>query len=714
LTRSRIIKLRFLFWSQAGPWYNFFVIVQMRPRPSLQLLLCLFVPISLHAQRDSSKEANLPDVVVRAYGQARKLRDMPAAINLVSKSNLERFSPASIVQAVNSTPGVRMEERSPGSYRFNIRGSSLRSPFGVRNVKVYYNDIPITDPGGHTYLNQLGYYNFNSIEIVKGPGSSLYGAGTGGVLLIESLSGNEQSGLFSEYATGSYHLQNLYGSLTTRKNNDVSKVGYQHQENNGYRNHSALKRNVFSWNGLYRIKERAVLKTTFLYGDLFYETPGALTRAEYEANPKASRPGSAFFPSAEAAEASIRQDMFIAGASYRQQLSSKWNNESVAYGMFTELRNPSIQNYGRSSEPHVGGRTSFQFSQPLTSGRFILDMGAEIQHGFTSASIFKNVGGNADTLKTTDEINNRQSMVFSQAVLDIMHWTINAGASLNFLNVHFERFAPASLGAQSRDFSNQVAPRFSVGRRLKELTLYTSVSKGFSPPTTAELLPTGGSINLTLNAENGINYDFGIKGNLFGSLFLDVNAFTFHLNNTIVQRRTAGGGDYFVNAGKTRQYGVETYLSYPLFQNSMQKSVLWLSHTFHHFKYEHFKQLTSDFSGNYLPGDAKHTVSTGFDFLMRNGILGTVSYYYSGKIPLNDANSAFADPYHLVSAKAGYQTFIKSRLRTKVFGGVDNLLDQKYSLGNDINGFAGRYYNAAPARNYYVAVVLELLRHRSQ
>ncbi|MEJ0103149.1 MAG: hypothetical protein WDO19_11585 [Bacteroidota bacterium] len=38
---------------------------------------------------------------------------------------------------MNNTPGVRMEERSPGSYRLNLRGSTLRSPFGVRNVKVY-------------------------------------------------------------------------------------------------------------------------------------------------------------------------------------------------------------------------------------------------------------------------------------------------------------------------------------------------------------------------------------------------------------------------------------------------------------------------------------------------------------------------------------------------------------------------------------------------
>lgn len=676
------------------------------------LLVCS--PLFLHAQTDTAQEKDLPDVMIKAYDQGKKLREIPAAVNFISKNNLERSSPTSIVEAVNTTPGVRMEERSPGSYRFNIRGSSLRSPFGVRNVKVYYNDIPITDPGGHTYLNQLGYYNFNSIEIIKGPGSSLYGAGTGGVLLIESLNGNEQQGLFTEYATGSYDLQNIYGSIITRNGSNISRVGFQHQENDGYRNHSALKRDVFSWNGLFHFGEQRSLKTTFLYGDLFYETPGALTKAEYDVNPRASRPGNAFFPSAEDAKASIRQRMFMAGASYDQQFSSKWKNKSVLYGMFTELRNPTVQNYGRSSEPHVGGRTTFQFNQPLSNGKFSFDAGGEWQRGFTNVSIFKNAGGNADTLQTTDEINNRQALIFSQAVLDLESWTVTAGASLNFLRVQFERFVPAPLGKQSRNFSNQIAPRFAIARKIKEITIYSSVAKGFSPPTTAELLPTGGSISFDLNAEEGINYDVGVKGNVVRNLFLDINAFTFSLRNTIVQRRTAGGGDYFVNAGKTKQYGVETYISYPLFQTSMQRSIFWLSHTFHHFKYDQFKQLTNNFSGNYLPAEAKHTVSTGFDFLMRNGFLGAISYYYSGKIPLNDANTEYANAYHLIGAKVGYQTWIRKKLRIKFFAGANNLLDQKYSLGNDINGFGGRYYNAAPGRNYYVALILEMLTRKSQ
>ena len=152
------------------------------------LVLLILSPLLLTAQTpDSSTGKTLQEVVVRAYEQNRKLSDVGAAIGWVGQSQLNRFSNTNILPAVNTVPGVRMEERSPGSYRLNIRGSSLRSPFGVRDVKIYYNEIPLTDPGGNTYLNELGFYNFQSIEIIKGPAGSLYGAGIGGAMLIHSI-----------------------------------------------------------------------------------------------------------------------------------------------------------------------------------------------------------------------------------------------------------------------------------------------------------------------------------------------------------------------------------------------------------------------------------------------------------------------------------------------------------------------------------------------
>ncbi|MEP6596073.1 MAG: TonB-dependent receptor plug domain-containing protein [Ginsengibacter sp.] len=681
------------------------------PLKKAALVVMLFCKLSSYAQNeDSIKKVTLPEVLIKAFEQNRKLKDVPAAINYISKQTLESFSTSSIVSAVNATPGVRMEERSPGSYRLNIRGSSLRSPFGVRNVKIYYNDIPYTDPGGNSYLNQLGYYNFNSIEIIKGSNNSLYGAGTGGVLLIESLNENEKPEVTTEYTTGSYNLQNLYASVSTVSDKLISRVGFQHQESDGYRVQSRLKRNLYNWNGLFTIGKNRILKTTFLYSDHFYETPGALTKSEFEANPKAARPGNAFSPGAEQANAFIQQKMFLAGASYVQPISSKLQNKTTLYGMFTQLNNPNLRGYDKSTEPHAGGRTVFKFQHPLQNGALNVDAGGELQQGFASVHNHKNVNGNADSLRSYDEINNRQAFVFAQASLDVSNWTIIAGASLNTLRVNFQRFMPATLGKQKRTFNNQLAPRFALMKKFKQVNIYTSIAKGFSPPTTAELLPTGGAINLGLNAEEGINYDIGVKGNLFKQLYVDVNLFFYSLKNTIVTRRDVLGGDFFVNAGKTKQHGIETLISYPLFlySDKFKKGLFWISHTWHDFHYKNFKQLANDFSGKQLPSVAPHTISSGIDLTMNNGLLGGLTYFYSDKIPLNDANSEYAKAYHLLSAKIGFEKSFNSKLVIKVFGGIENLLDETYSLGNDINGFGGRYYNAAPRRNFYATIIFHV------
>jgi iron complex outermembrane receptor protein len=678
--------------------------------------ICYFVFNSSQAQQaeDSIRlYTPLPDITIKAFEQNRRVANVPAAINVINRQTLNLFSPTSIVQAVNTTPGVRMEERSPGSYRFNIRGSSLRSPFGVRNVKVYFNDIPITDPGGQTYLNELGYYNFNSIEIIKGPASSLYGAGTGGTLLIESMSQNEQPGATVEYSTGSYNLQNIYAAVSTGSEKLVSRGTFQHQQNNGYRNQSELRRDVHSWTGLFRMNENKFLKVSYLYGDLFYETPGGLTKAEYDANPRAARPAGGGFPGAEAAKASIRQRMFVAGVSYTQRFAPKWENKSVLYGAFTELRNPAVRNYGKNSEPHVGGRTLFTFTQPFNQSSFNFIIGGEWQEGFSSAAVHKNVGGSPDSLRTYDEIHNRQQMIFSQASLDLnAGWSVIGGASWNWLNVRFERFTPAPLGFQKRKFDNQIAPRLAIMKRFKiernEINVYSSVSKGFSPPTKDELVPTGSAINLGLNAEKGKNYDVGVKARFANKLYIDVDVFRFDLDNTIVQRRDAGGGDFYLNSGKTNQHGVETYLGYPLLQGKIfEQSLFWVSHTWHDFEYKSFKQLTNDFSGNRMPGDAKHTFSTGIDATTRRGLNAAVTFYHSGKVPLNDANTAFADAYSIVGEKIGYQKWASDKWRLRLVAGADNLLDEKYSLGNDLNGAAGRYYNVAPGRNYYVSLLVQ-------
>jgi len=50
--------------------------------------------------------------------------------------------------------------------------------------------------------------------------------------------------------------------------------------------------------------------------------------------------------------------------------------------------------------------------------------------------------------------------------------------------------------------------------------------------------------------------------------------------------------------------------------------------------------------------------------------------------------------------------------RVNFYAGADNLLDENYSLGNDINAAANRFYNAAPGRNYYIGLSFQWIRSR--
>jgi iron complex outermembrane receptor protein len=250
-------------------------------------------------------------------------------------------------------------------------------------------------------------------------------------------------------------------------------------------------------------------------------------------------------------------------------------------------------------------------------------------------------------------------------------------------------------------------------RIIKNLWVYGSIANGFSPPTVAELFPGTVTINTTLEPEEGTNYEAGVKSSwLKNRLYMEVNAFTYNLSNAIVVRKDANNANYYVNAGSTKQKGIETQASYILFypKSFINSGKLQLSYTHNNFHYSDFKQGTSDYSGKQLPSVAPNTVTGTFDLRLKPGIYCNLTYFYSDPIALNDANTFYASAYHLLGARLGWRKNIHKLFGINFFAGADNLLDTKYSLGNDINAAGDRYFNAAPGRNYFAGLVLKWLK----
>jgi iron complex outermembrane receptor protein len=622
---------------------------------------------------------------------------------------LEISNPTSLVAALNTAPGVRIEERSPGSYRLNIRGSSLRSPFGVRNVKMYFNDLPFTDPGGNTYFNQLAINSASTFHVYKGPGASMYGAGTGGVVLMNAL--NPRAPLAElEYSAGSYGLQQIAAAANWGKGAQRSRLSYAHTRADGYRQQTGMRRDQLSFTSQLSTSEQHALTATLLYTDLYYQTPGGLTLAEFRANPRAARPASGGFPSAQAVNAAIYQQNLLAGLSSRWRLSSRWTHTTAAYGAFARVRNSAIRNYESRLEPHVGGRTVFAWRHQWQLWKLHWQSGAEYQAGYFNTQVSRNRLGTRDSLLTNDDLQFQTGFVFTQ--LDAEwgpHWYASAGLSLNHNRVAITRLSSLPISTQSRRYQPEPAPRLLLGYRGRQgAETQLTISRGFSPPTVSELLPSTGRISTDLEAESGVNFELSHRFQFGNGWDFQTNLFSFNLRNTLVQQRDAGGADFYINAGRTRQWGAESQLTWHRYVSPLLPMLrVQLSHTYSQFTYADYNKLGVSYNGKRLPGVPRHALSAWLYASFKAGFYAHFSYYFNSSIQLNDANTFQAAPFHLLGTRLGWRSPQHRRWQWHLFAGADNLLNQSYSLGNDINAAGNRFFNAAAGRNFFGGIGLQ-------
>ncbi|MBS1558720.1 MAG: TonB-dependent receptor [Bacteroidetes bacterium] len=661
--------------------------------------------IQVYGQTHSKKDTTqtLDEVVVQSFQYHRPLKETPVALGVVAQTELNRFANTSVVASVNTIPGVRMEERSPGSYRFSVRGSSLRSPFGVRNVKFYWNGLPLTDGGGNTYLNLLDFDAFGRMEIMKGPGASLYGAGTSGVVLINPPSFSQNQIQISAVG-GGFGLQRY--QVSTQVGNQKSKifVNYAHQQADGYRQQSAMRREAFNAEGKFSLSPKSFLQTSVFYTDLYYQTPGGLSLAQYNADP---RKASSTIGNAIAQQAAVYNKTIYISSGFEQQWSDKWTTRMGVYGSYTDFTNPAISNYKREIDQNLGGRitSQYEFSGKLGKGK--VNFGGEYQSIYSPITNYVNLGGVQGNLQTNDQLSSRSAIAFAQIDTELPHYFfLTLGWSANFLTYHFNRLAGNLPGQQQRHFDPVLSPRLALLKKVNEnFSLFTSVSKGFSAPSLAEVLPSSRIYNNSLSPEQGINYEIGFRGKVFKHFLFDVVGYDFELTQAIVDQKNISGADYFVNAGNTSQKGIETFLAWQKNTNHsiVQYLKCWVAGTLTDYKFINYVYNHITYSGNQLTGSPASTVVVGVD-VSTNKFYANLTSTYVSCIPLNNANTVYSSDYFLVGGRVGYKNQIAKNLPVDFFVGVDNALDQRYSLGNDLNAASGLYFNAAATRNIYFGI----------
>ncbi len=118
----------------------------------------------------------MDDVTVTATRLERKTSEVSASVTVINQQDFEDTKQFNIKEVLDTTPGVLIDSSNQGyDSRLIIRGAGLKAPYGVREIMVLRDGVPVTDPDSFTRLDMIDPQLIERIEVVKGPNSTMWG-----------------------------------------------------------------------------------------------------------------------------------------------------------------------------------------------------------------------------------------------------------------------------------------------------------------------------------------------------------------------------------------------------------------------------------------------------------------------------------------------------------------------------------------------------------
>ncbi len=654
--------------------------------------------------QETDSTALISEVIIDAYKKPQKLISSTKSVSVSSAVTKQQNAPDRMLESINLLPGAKMEERSPGSYRLSVRGSTLRSPFGVRNIKIYLDDFVFSDAAGGSYLNVMDPGLIERTEIYKGPEGGDFGAVTGGTVLFQTNSRDEKS---VELTGGSYGLFKEQIKYGDQLGNHNFQFFQSFSTTQSYREQSAMQRANFFVKDAWSYNDRNRLNFMLFYSNMDYETPGGLNFLQMQTNRKMARQATATLPGAVEQDAGIKTDFVIAGISHHAELNENWSHFAAFQSTFVGLKNPFITNYEKRQENNFALRTHLNYETASENWFLQSRLGFE---GALNDAWIRNFDHDDRTIgnpQNFDDISTESGLVFfSQKANYRNKLFIDAAISINMMAYHWNRILPEQASGKI-NFGKKLLPDFGISYMIADgLSVRGKIGKGSSAPTLEEIRSSNQQINTELGPEFGWNKEIGIRKQFSNVLFAEVSAFDFRLQDAIVRQQDAGGNDYFVNAGSTVQRGLELMLETRKFNlnNPVLSAVqLMVSAHLYDFKYADYVKDGDDFSGNKIPGIGAKSFQGVVSAELFDRIHVDFANFYLPVFALNDANTVFSEETWLANLGFRYQ-FTLGKANAAVYFRINNLYNTKHVLGYDINAFGGRYYNPSAERNFSAGV----------
>ena len=686
-------------------------------------LPALLLPLIAAAQT-----ADEQTMVVTAAPSTDSELDTTAAVSVVNGDEMRQAAPrVNLSESLGAVPGLQVQNRQnyAQDLQLSIRGFGSRSTYGVRGLRIYVDGIPATMPDGQGQTSNIDIGSVDTIEVLRGPFSALYGNSSGGVINVTSQTGTQPPTVEASSYYGSFGTWH-YGMKATGAVGDGSHAGdvdYTVSTNrfttHGYRDHSGARKNLA--NARLGVRINDVSKLTLLLNsvDIKANDAGGLTADEWRDNPRQSPRGDQYNT-----RKNTRQTQ--AGLRYERQLSAQDDLSVMMYAGERETTQfQSIPRTPQLKPSHAGGvidltrhyqgidtrlthRGELLVPVTLTAGLDYENM-SERRKGYEN---FVMVNGAPQYGEQGALRRNERNLMWNVDPYLQTQWQLTDKLSLDagvrYSSVWFDSndyYITPGNGDDSGDASyHKWLPAGSLKYALTDAwNVYLSAGRGFETPTINELSyrsDNQSGLNFGLKPSTNDTVEIGSKTRL-GNGLLTAALFQTNTDNEIVVDSSSGGRTSYKNAGKTRRQGMELGLDQQFGESWRLKAAwTWLDATYR-------TNVCDDAScnGNRIPGIARNMGYASFGYQPEQGWYAGSDIRYMSDIMANDENTAKAPSWTVVGLTTGYK-WSYGRMDMDLFGRVDNLFDREYVGSVIVNESNGRYYEPAPGRNYGIGLNL--------
>jgi iron complex outermembrane receptor protein len=701
-------------------------------------LICLIaICISTVSNAQTSiYTASLDSIVVQVGRQDNSLEMTPYSVDKVDSILIVNANNLTTVKEFFSTvPGVIVDNRFNQSQgdRIVIRGIGARAQFGTRGIKILLDNIPLTFPDGQSQLNNLDPANIESIELLRGPSSSLYGNASGGIISIKSNDNISKSlQVTPSINLGSFGFSryglNASGGLF---NGSFSFSGFT-ASSDGFRDHSESK-----YSGLNLITTQTfnkILDLSFVVN--YYTAPyllnaSSLNKSDAENNPTKARG----FIVGRGAGKEVEQ--FQTGISFNYQPSLVTEVNTTIYGIWRSLFNPIPNRIIELKRFSYGIRSTFSY-KPVSFSNIKLLFGFDHEIQDDERNEFENEGLSSNTniapdkvfdqLQLGDELQNQNEFVRSTGFFvkvdysPIQNLIVSGGLRYDYFLFEVEdKFMNDNSNDSGSRNLDQLSPTLGTSYKFNNnFIFFGNYSTSFQTPTTNELSNTpdgAGGFNKSLDPETIQSYELGLRGK-FEQLGISYSAafYRMFINNMILPYENQFEETYYRNSGKTINNGLELQLNW----QAAQFLSTTISYTHQNFKFDDLVVTSNgndiQLKNNFVPAIPKHLLNISLYTKIIQGLSSQININTRSKVFTNDLNgpppnssepnnSFINKGYTTVGINLNYQIDLPIGL-VKIQSGIENLFNKRYNSSIVPNAFGNNFFEPGAGRNYLFGIQL--------